>query len=183
MTITTVKQQIIAANGPLLYHGTSARRTASILEHGLDPSRTEFASTAVWLATREIADGYALERSGKHDTPAVFAVDLRGIPAEQLRADEQIAFNIYGQVAERRIRADLAAFGIDPDEMTVEEIDAEVADQAIDLTWEITDAEGFDFAGPEMVWRSFAETGNLAIHGTVPPHAVVLVSATEATAG
>lgn len=176
MTLDEVKQRIIEANGPFLYHGTSGSRTASILEHGLDPARTEFSSAAVWVATREIASEYALERAGRqHDGPAVFSVDLSQIPAEQLRADEQIAFDIYGPIAEQQMRADLARFGIDPGELSPDEVEAEIRDHLIDLTWEVIDEHGFDSADPEMVWRSYADTGCLMIEGTVAPGVAALV--------
>jgi hypothetical protein len=182
MTLYDVKQRILDHNGPVLYHGTSGKRAASILEHGLDPSKTGFCSTAVWVATREIAGRYAFERGNRRDGHAVFSVDLRQIPAAQLHADEQIAFEIHGPVAEQRIRADLAAYGINADGLTVEEIDDEVADRMIDLTWQMIEDEGFDFSDPEMVWRSYAETGCLMITGTVLAHAVAVAEHMQAVA-
>lgn len=169
--LEAVKQRIVAEIGPYLFHGCAVEDVESIFAHGLDParSRKKIDSSAIWVATREIADRYAVERStGRPDAVAEVAVDLRAIDARRLRADEDLIFRLYEERGRAQARERCLAEGID-----AEEIDDAVEESYIDEVWEIFEAEVADQEAwsrdPGNIWRSVSETGNLMIVGTLPP--------------
>ena len=155
---------IIERFGPFLYHGSAATPAQALawLAEGLKPQN---GADYVWLGSREVAGGYADERcSGRAGAqPTVFQIDLQLIAPERLRADEQLGFHDHY----KRLAGASPFAGPPEDE---EEWRYSIYEQVHDEM----ERDPEYAARPEHVWRSYAETGNLAVEGAIPAAALSL---------
>jgi hypothetical protein len=146
-----------------LYHGSvlTDAQLARCLSEGLTP---QDGASYVWLGSKTIAASYALDRrSVQTGAPVVFKIDLRQLDPALLRADEQLGYHDH---FEQLAAVNPAAPGEDDEEWRYR-----IYELVSDLIGSDPDFE----IAPANVWRSYAETGNLAYAGSIPPSALVLV--------
>jgi hypothetical protein len=165
-TLAETHALLIERFGPALFHGSAASPAQIDSWLACEGLRPQNGSDFVWLGSRAVAENYCVERiHGRTGVEGVlFRIDLHQLDPALLRSDEQLGYHDHYT----RLAAAQPFMGeADAEEEWRYGIYEAVSD---------TIAADPDFHAASNVFRSYAETGNLAYAGNVPATALSLAT-------